>query len=129
MQAGDLRVTVDTAFYAGYRAYEWTGERQVPVRVRDTAGVERWMKACPLKTDPPSKRPFALVLIDEDLPVLPLAEGPATIEAVLSNSGDLPGSRLVVPVFDAKQHPRIKGTVQVVGMSDPGRALLTAYSG
>jgi alpha-galactosidase len=24
LQAGDLQVTVDTAFYAGYRAYEWT---------------------------------------------------------------------------------------------------------
>ena len=102
------------------------GDLQVVLRVRDNAGVELWKKTIPLKLTAPEKRPFAFTLLDEDLPVLPLAEGNATIEATLSGAGNLPGSRLVVPVFDAARHPRIKGAIQVVGVSEQTRAFLTA---
>ncbi len=105
------------------------GPRRVTLRVRDQAGVERWSKTCPLTLGEPGVRPLAVTVLDEDVPALPLAEGRASIEATLDGGPDLPGSRLDVPVYEAARHPRLKGSVQVIGLAAGAQTLLTACGG
>jgi hypothetical protein len=89
----------------------------VMFRVRDNAGTECWTKTCTLTLGETGKRPFATLILDEELQKLPIKEGNMTIEATLEAVGDLPGSRLEVPVFSAANHPRINGKIQVIGLS------------
>jgi hypothetical protein len=103
-----------------------SGSRHVILRVRDSAGTERWTKTCTLKLGESGKRPFATLVLDEELPVLSLSEGHITVEASVDGTGELPGSRLEVPVYSAKVHPRIKGTLQVIGLNTGTRDLLVA---
>jgi hypothetical protein len=100
------------------------GIRHVVLRVRDSQGTERWTKTCSLTLGEPGKRPFASLLLDEELPDLPLTEGSVTVEATLDGYSNLPGDHLEVPAYDAARHPSIKGKIQVIGLNDKTRTLL-----
>jgi hypothetical protein len=99
------------------------GSHQMVLRVLDKEGVARWTKSREFTLGEIGKRPFAVVLFDEDIPALPLLEGRATIEASL-DGGDLPGGRLQVPVYESARHPQINGVVQVAGLGPAAEALL-----
>jgi hypothetical protein len=105
------------------------GPHRVTLSVRDQAGVVRWSNTYPLTLGEPGTRPLAVTVSEEDVPALPLAEGRVSIEAALEGGPALPGSRLDVPVYEAARHSRLKGPVQVIGLTAQAQALLTSCGG